>query len=1042
MNRRVSHFTYLLALTAVSAFAQTAGEGAITGVISDAGGAVVPAAKVLITNPAKGIRRELATSGAGIFNAPSLTPGPGYSVEITKEGFAPYEVKDIDVRVGEAVALRATLSVAGAATQVQVVAEAPVIENAKTDTSQLVDTRQIEDLPINGRRVDSFVLLTPGVTADAAFGLLTFRGNPGGNTFLTDGIDTTNQYYDENAGRTRSYNISQDAIQEFQVISSNFLAEYGHATGGVINTVTRSGTNNIHGTAYWFFRNRTLNATDPTANGINPQDWRHQAGASVGGPIKKNKLFYFFNGELERRFAPIVNSNVNNTYFDSHGNYVPGSAASPNCGAPATAAQCTAAINYLSGRVAPGLVPRKVDNNLLFGKLDYQITDRHRLTMEMNYVDFRSPNGIQTSTAYTNGSANGNNGDTNVFDRTIKVGLTSVITPSMINELRYGFFKDRQYDPASPTLLPSIGPVGLTVGSLTNVGYATSYPRLLPSELRNQVTDTISLTYGRHTLKFGFDYGHVEDYVYTLPNQFGSYTYPSLTAFAQDFSGNTTGAKNWTRFTQTIGNPIIDLNFNDVSWFVQDEFHITPKLTITPGLRYEFTAIPQPTQVNPAFPQTGRIPETKKNFAPRFGLAYSVDDKTVFRAGYGMFYNRYVSAAIEGLFVNNGLYQPGYTLNNNVAAQLAAGPVFPGRLAGVPNVSGAASIDYADSSYRNAYSEQANFAIERQIAHQTSLTVSYVWSRGVHLTSGYDGNAAAPTQSYTYAILDASQNQVGSYTTPIYTTRINPAFGKVMVLTSNANTYYNGLIVQLQKRYSGWFQAQASYTWSHAIDDNIAGAAGGPAGQNGVLFAPSFPTSVFNGDEHGEKGSSSNDQRHRLVVNGVFSPKFTHGNTFADKYLINGWMLSVISTFASSYPLPPTINVTSAPGTAQLGTGVALLSTSTLNGLGGSTRVPFESISALNVAPVYKTDARISKEFNIREKVKIGLAFEAANVFNHYILQGGTPRNAQQYTTTAYKGGIALLPYPFFGAPTQTQAPSTQDGTTARRAQAAIRIVF
>ena len=391
--------------------------------VTDVTGAVIPDAQVVVENAAKGIRRQVRTTESGVFATPSLVPASGYSVTVTKSGFASYQSADINVQVGETVGLKPELQISASATQVEVTEVAPVVNTNKTDVSQVVDSRQILDLPINGRRVDSFVLLTPGVTNDQAFGLLTFRGNPGGNSFLTDGIDTTNQFYDENAGRTRTYNISQDAVQEFQVITSNFLAEYGNASGGVVNTITRSGTNSLHGTAYWFFRNRTLNATDPTAAGINPQDWRHQAGSSIGGPIKKNKLFYFFNGELQRREFPIVSTNTSNlSLFNAQGQYVPFSGGKSNC--TASAAQCTAAINFIQSRVAPQTVPRTSDVNLLFGKIDYQVNDNNRLTAEVNYLDFRSPNGIQTQASISNGNAIGGNANTDVFDRTGKIGLT------------------------------------------------------------------------------------------------------------------------------------------------------------------------------------------------------------------------------------------------------------------------------------------------------------------------------------------------------------------------------------------------------------------------------------------------------------------------------------------------------------------------------------------------------------------------------------------------------------------------------------------
>ena len=1030
-STRLLRFATLFMFTASGLMAQSsAGFGAISGVVKDATGSVVPNAKIVVNNAAKAIHRDLTSNGTGAFSAPNLVPAPGYQVTISTAGFTTIDFKDVTVNVGETVTLNPTLNVSSSATQVEVTAEAPVIDNTKTDVSQVVTSRQILDLPINGRRVDSFVLLTPGVTTDGSFGLISFRGNPGGNTFLTDGNDTTNSFYDENAGRTRTYNISQDAVQEFQVVSSNFLAEYGHASGGVINTVTRSGSNDLHGTAYWFFRNRTLGATDLTAHGVNPPEWRHQAGLSVGGPIIKNKLFYFFNGELQRRSAPIVSSNLSNTagLFDGNANYIPTSKGVANC--TASAAQCNAAVAYLQSRIQTQLVPRIVDNNLLFGKLDYHWNDKNTLSFSMNYLDFRSPNGIQTQLSLTDGSALGNNADTNVFDRTGRASWTYVPTATAVNEVRFGWFKDRQYDPASPSLLPSFGPVALTVNGISNVGYANGYPRLNPSEQRFELSDTYSWIVGAHSLKFGVDYSHVEDYVSRLANRYGTYTYATLSAFALDFTGNTTGAKNYQSYTQAFGNPVVDTNLNEISFFAQDQWRVSPKLTITPGVRYEYTGIPQPTLNNPAFPQTAKIPGTSLNFAPRFGAAYALNEKTALRAGYGIFFNRYTSSTIENFFLSNGVYQSSYSFNS--AATIAVAPVFPNALAAQPSFAISPPIIFAPSSgFRNPYSQQLDVAVERQLDRSTSLTVSYVWSRGLHLLQTRDLNAAAPTTNYTFPILDASGNQTGSYTTPIYTARTNPAYNQSVYSADSAgNSYYNGLLVNLNRRYTNWFQGSLSYTYGHAIDDNQGGG-------GNTLFGSTFPTSVFNGDYRGEKGSSSIDQRHRLVVNLIASPTFTHSDSIFARYAVNNWQLSVVTIAASSQPLTPTIRVQDRV--------TGSLSTSSLNGLGGSSRVPFESTSALDIGSIYRTDARIAKTLPITERVKAYLIFEAFNVFNHPIVGGPGPRVTQQFTAIKQTSGplngiIALVPNPAYGTILQTQAPP--DGTTARRAQVALRFVF
>src|SRR4029077_15003529 len=238
------------------------------------------------------------------------------------------------------------LGVASTTTTVDVSAAALVVEDTKTDVSQVVGQRQILDLPINARRVDSFVLLSPAVVPDGAFGLLSFRGVAGHNNFLTDGNDTTNTYFNENAGRTRiSSAISQEAVQEFQVISDNFAAEYGQAMGGVVNTITKSGTNDIHGTGYWFFRNRSLNARDRYAS-FNPQDIRHQSGVSLGGPLIKDKLFFFTNYEATRRNFPAIASVTTANLFTAAGTLNAAANPCPNPAATiqATAAQCQAAI--------------------------------------------------------------------------------------------------------------------------------------------------------------------------------------------------------------------------------------------------------------------------------------------------------------------------------------------------------------------------------------------------------------------------------------------------------------------------------------------------------------------------------------------------------------------------------------------------------------------------------------------------------------------------------------------------------------------------
>jgi hypothetical protein len=347
---RVSLVALAIVMPSVLPAQSAGGVSGVSGIVHDPSGAVVANAKVVISSANQGQLRSVQTNEAGVFTAPALIPGSGYEVTITASGFAEYDAKDLVLQVGQNLNLNISLEVGQTATNVEVTAAAQLIDDTKTDVSQVVDNAAIMNLPVNGRRVDNFVLLTPGVTNDGNFGLLTFRGIANGNSFLLDGNDSTERFYMENNGRTRIISqISQDAVQEFQVVSANFSAEYGRASGGVVNTVTRSGSNIVHGTGYWYYRNQNFNAHDPYAS-INPPDTRYQGGASLGGPIVKDKLFFFVNGEYAHRNFPLVDSILKPGVVDST-NQVWIGCGMASAGVPgATPAECSALCAHLQLR--------------------------------------------------------------------------------------------------------------------------------------------------------------------------------------------------------------------------------------------------------------------------------------------------------------------------------------------------------------------------------------------------------------------------------------------------------------------------------------------------------------------------------------------------------------------------------------------------------------------------------------------------------------------------------------------------------------------
>ncbi len=709
MTKRFALFVVICLVFALQSAAQSlAGLGAISGTVLDASGAPVPDSQVVVANSNTGLSRRLNTNESGYFLASSLQPGPGYSLQVQKPGFANYDAKDILVQVGQNVALRIALTVAEQTQTITVEDSTPIVEQAKTGVSQVVDSAQILNLPINGRRVDTFVLLSPGTTPDGTFGAVTFRGMPSGNAFLQDGNDTTQQFYNENAGRTRiSSNISQDSVQEFQVLTSGYSAEFGRAVGGVINTVTKSGTNSVHGTGYWFYRNQDFNSRDRYA-AINPQESRHQAGGSLGGPIRKDKLFYFGNFEITRRDFPLISSILNPQFFNAAGTFI------GTCGAPATTQQCDNAVAYF--RRFFGTIDRNVSQNLGFLKLDWRPTERQSISASFNLLNWQSPNGIQSAAVLTNAGAIGNNGLSTVRTRWARLAHTGIIGSTLVNEFRFGWFKDRLADDTNYDLAPPGVRVAVTVQGQANLGVPNYLPRIQPTEDRFQFADNLSWTRGRHQFKFGFDIAHTRDIEDALFNGTGSYTYGTISDFARDLT-NLDGGKRWQNYSQAFGQVYTNVFVRDFNFFAQDQWRLTDKFTLNYGLRYEYAQFAQPPTANPAYPLTGQINQPGKNLGPRVGLAYSLNSKTVLRAGYGIFYARFPSGTIARLHQLNGVVQRALTLQGSTPADVAVGPVFPFRLANLDRTPppGTVTLNFADPNLATPYTQLWGFGIEHEV---------------------------------------------------------------------------------------------------------------------------------------------------------------------------------------------------------------------------------------------------------------------------------------------------------------------------------------
>src|SRR5665213_3064976 len=411
-----------MALFMGAAFAQTIGAGTISGTLTDPAGGVVPGAAIAARNTNTGATLSLTTNGAGIYVAPFLPPGM-YEITASKTGFGKIALTDLTLQVGQTLTIDLVLPLQTTTETVTVSGQPSVVDTQKTDMSQVVSAAQQENLPLAGRRWESFALITPNVTTDGGSGLISYRGISGlYNSSAVDGTNNSQAFFSETKGRTTiPYIYSMDSIQEFQVTSSNYSAELGQAAGGIVNAVTKSGTNTLHGDLFYYLRYPSLNALDPLqkAKGIytQPIHQQQQFGGSVGGPILKDKLFYFLTYDGSRKVNPIsYTSSVTLPLACIYTQITP--------------AKCAAANKYLAGLL--GAYPRFQNQDVGFGKLDYLFAPANRVSASFNLDNFKSPNSYNTATT-SNANSNSANGTAVTHERIFVANWDSTISPSTIN---------------------------------------------------------------------------------------------------------------------------------------------------------------------------------------------------------------------------------------------------------------------------------------------------------------------------------------------------------------------------------------------------------------------------------------------------------------------------------------------------------------------------------------------------------------------------------------------------------------------------------
>lgn len=980
-------------------WAQGGNQGALSGTILDQQGGAVAAVSLHLKNAATGAAFATTTDANGLFAFPVVLVG-NYELTAEKQGFTTITQKEIVITVGARVNLSLTLPVGAQRSTVVVTGEIPLVETTRSQVSATVDSQSVANLPVLGRNFINFVLLTPGVTLDRRDGDISFAGQRGTlNSLVVDGADNNNTFFGQTTGRTGSgrapYQFSQDAVAEFQVNSNSYSAEYGRAGGAVINVITKSGSNDWHGTAFEFYRDTSLNAQDAiTKSRKQPKSPLHfnQFGGNLGGPVVRDKLFFFFDYDGQRNTLP-------NTVFL---NLPAGFQVStdPNIGPFQQAA-----LDYLQPRAQSWT--RSQNQDVYLGKVDWHISQNHLLSGRINSQRFTGANfengGTQNALEHTGASL--------VTTDTAAVRLTSTLFDKLTNVASFTYLRDNEPGQANSSNPEASIRQG---GTVLVVGRNFFSPRFTNIR-REQWGDTVSLVQGRHTLKIGVDF--IRDQITNFfPGNFsGSYTFNSLESFGRNLQGVAQDPIRTAKdvsYLQAFGGagttgPTTFPNLFEGSFFIHDEWRTLRNLTLNLGVRYDSQRVDQPTTVNTvaqaARINTGRIENPGNGPEPRVGFAWSplTNNRMVVRGGYGIFYGRTPSIMFGTAMSNNGLNVATLTFSGTAVPQypnnLCGAPGGPGTSPSCPAPTGGKSsapiIFVFDPNYKQPFIQQWSLGVEHQFARDFSLAVSYLGLKGDHLQRTRDINL--DPNLITDSIL------IGTTPVPFQkysSTRPIAGFNRIAQFEGSASSIYHGFILQVTKRMSHGFMFLGSYTYGHVFDNNPDATAVVPGGSDDAKLVE-FPTLPGV-----DRASGQNDQRHRFVFSGIWNlDTYAHGFSGAPRLLLGGWELSGIFTVETGQPYTGLVS-------------------SDLNNDGNSRtdRAPGVGRNSFNLPRNASLDPRITKDIPIRERMKFQLILEAFNALNR--------NNVFAVSTTQFSkgtcGGLAcLLPSATFG--TQTSNLST-----------------
>ncbi|HXS97540.1 MAG TPA: TonB-dependent receptor [Candidatus Limnocylindrales bacterium] len=933
-----------------SAFAQTqAINGSIRGRVTDAGSGAIPNANVSIVNNATDFTRKLVTNDEGYFVFPNLPLGT-YAVTVQHEGFDTQRHTGVTIDAGTEAVLDVVLKVGAVTTTVEVTGSASVIEPSRVSTGRTIDHVEVDNLPLTSRNPYNFVIFQPGVSGHPNPEL----GIP--RTINTNGLLDRINYQMDGMVNTetdryglRLFPISDIYVREVQTVSNSFAPEFGGTSGNIFNVITNSGTNQFHGE--FSFIGRPTDASARTillaANKVPPVIDLHDYAVNAGGPIVKDKLFIFGGYEHLLRGLP-----------------------SPNTINQSSAAQLGLAPSLLD--TAPAVQHAQFLNL----RADWVITQKHQFFVRYNY--FRNEYPFNTAV----GGTNALDVAEDFHDRSHIAGLQllSSFTPTVLNEFRASWPYRNEAHVASPGDGP--GPTVVVTGVATFNGYGPDFKGDKFAEKIPSLSDGITVIRGSHTMKYGLGWQENND------NQVGPvtnrYTFPTIASYLAAKSG--ANPFGYTSYATVLGVPGVAYKSNFLDFYAQDSWQLRPNFLLIYGVRYDYFRSPD-GEANAPFVYTRSFHNPTKNFAPRLGFAWSLDQRTVVRASTGIFFEAPPTNLWYNALNNDGSTR---SFSTSLSSTSAGAPAFPTVLAFIPGAAPITpSITATTPDFRNAYTFNSSLQITHQLTNSDALTLGYVHTAGREQGFLRNMNLINPVSFLADGrpVFSAAINA---------NTRLFPQFNAITLQDSGAISDYNAMILHWRHQMGLNYLVDLSYTWSHSISD---APDANSFEQNALIEDPTNRTR--------DRGNSLVNRPSALLFSTVMTPHFKVENAVL-KHILNGNLISLLGNISSGDQQ----NITAA-------------SPSPLNGDSTTTgqRPLYVGRDTVRGPNVYQVDGRYTRTlFTIHEHISPKIIVEANNIFNH--------KNITSLVTSATtnQAGIITAPPTFLPNSTVLEARILQLG--------------